>query len=144
MEHIEFEPSQAMESAKKILMMAAEAFKHRGKIRHLPSIRPAAVMAGFSVEQMKALFAKKNPDDPFQYLTDNIVNGRIRGVALFAGCKSTNRKDDSDVITIARELAKRDVLLMATGCNAIELAKAGFMALGSQSRKSTCLRKILL
>jgi len=125
--HIEFTPDRAKESAKKILMMAAEAFKHRGKIRPLPSIRPAAVMAGFSLEQMRALFAKKNPDDPFQYLTDSIVNGRIRGVALFAGCKSTNRKDDSDVITIARELAKRDVLLMATGCNAIELAKAGFM-----------------
>ena len=125
--HIEFTPDRAKESAKKILLLAAEAFKHRGKLRPLPSIRPSAVMAGFSIEQVKLLLSKKNPDDPFQYLVDSIVNGRIRGVALFAGCKSTRAKADSDVLTIARELAKRDVLLMATGCNAIELAKAGFM-----------------
>jgi len=125
--HIEFTPDHAKDSAKRILLMAAESFKHRGKIRPLPAIRPSAVMAGFSLEQITALLSKKNPHDPLQYLTDNIVNGRLRGVALFAGCKSTRAKDDSDVLVIARELAKRDVLLLATGCNAIELAKAGYM-----------------
>ena len=125
--HIEFTPDRAKESARKVLLLAAEAFKHRGKLRPLPPVRASAVMAGFSLEQIRALLSKKNSADPFQYLVDNIANGRVRGVALFAGCKSTHAKEDSDVITIARELAKRDVLLMATGCNAIELAKAGFM-----------------
>ena len=125
--HIEFAPDRAKSSARDILKMAMEAYRHRGKTKLLPTVKPAKVMAGFSVEQMKLLFSKKSPDDPFQYLVDNISNGRIRGVALFAGCKSTRAKDDQDVLTIAKELAKHSVLLMATGCNAIELAKAGFM-----------------
>ncbi len=125
--HIEFTPENAKTSARRILLLAAEAYQHRGKVRPLPPERPAAVMAGFSLEQIKALLAKKNSEDPFQFLVDAITSGRIRGVALFAGCKSTRAKEDSGVLTIAKELAKRDVLLLATGCNAIELAKAGFM-----------------
>jgi carbon-monoxide dehydrogenase catalytic subunit/CO dehydrogenase/CO-methylating acetyl-CoA synthase complex beta subunit len=125
--HIEFVPERAKASAREILLMAVEAFKHRGKTRLMVSPKPARVVAGFSLEQMKALFAKMNPDDPYQHLVDSIVTGKIRGVALFAGCKSTRAKDDQDVLKIAKELAKRDVLLLATGCNAIELAKAGFM-----------------
>jgi carbon-monoxide dehydrogenase catalytic subunit/CO dehydrogenase/CO-methylating acetyl-CoA synthase complex beta subunit len=125
--HIEFTPERAKASARDVLILAAEAYRHRGKMRRLPDVKPAAVMAGFSVEQIKELFSKKNPEDPFQFLVDCIVKGRIRGLALFAGCKNTRAKEDSDVLTIARELAKRDVLLLTTGCNAIELAKGGFM-----------------
>lgn len=125
--HIEFTPERAKESAKKVLLLAAEAYKHRGPVRHLPPSAPTAAMAGFSLEQIRDLLATKNPRDPFQHLVDVLVSGRIRGVALFAGCKNTWTHHDEDVLTIARELAKRDVLLMATGCNAIELAKAGFM-----------------
>ncbi len=125
--HIEFTPERARQSAREVLLMALEAYRHRGKTKLLPTVKGAKVMAGFSLEQMRDLLAKKNPDDPFQYLVDNIANGRIRGLALFAGCKNTRAKDDDDVLIIARELAKRGVLLLATGCNAIELAKAGFM-----------------
>jgi len=125
--HLEFTPDRARDSARRVLRLAAEAFKHRGRILSLPSLPPATVMAGFSVEQIRALLAKKNPEDPFQFLVDTLVDGRIRGVALFAGCKNVRTKADSDVLTIARELARRNVLLLATGCNAIELAKAGFM-----------------
>ena len=131
--HIEFTPDRARESAKEILLMAAEAFKHRGKTKLLPTVKTSRVVAGFSLEQIKELFSKKNKDDPFQFLVDNLVNGRVRGVALFAGCKSTKAKDDEDVLTIARELAKHSVLCLATGCNAIELAKAGFMDPGKTS-----------
>ncbi|MBE0518529.1 MAG: anaerobic carbon-monoxide dehydrogenase catalytic subunit [Thermoplasmata archaeon] len=125
--HIELTPGRARTSAKEILTIAAEAFKHRTETRTLPAAKPQRVVAGFSIEQMKQLFATKNPEDPFQHLVDGIMHGSIRGIALFAGCKSTKAKDDRDVLTIAKELLKRDVLVMATGCNAIELAKAGFM-----------------
>ncbi|MGQ9586934.1 MAG: acetyl-CoA decarbonylase/synthase complex subunit alpha/beta [Thermoplasmata archaeon] len=125
--HIEFTPERAKASAKEVLLMAAEAFKKRGKIRRLPMVKPSTVMAGFSLEQIKLLLSKKNPDDPVQYLVDNIANGRIRGLALFAGCKNIKAEQDEDVLAIARELVKRDVLILATGCNAVEFAKAGYM-----------------
>lgn len=125
--HIEFTPERARDSAREVLRMALDAYKHRGKIIRLPTVKGSRVMAGFSLEQIKDLLSKMNPDDPFQYLVDNIANGRIRGVALFAGCKNISAKEDDDVLTIARELASKSILLLATGCNAIELAKAGFM-----------------
>ncbi|UCE45068.1 MAG: anaerobic carbon-monoxide dehydrogenase catalytic subunit [Methanobacteriota archaeon] len=125
--HIEFTPDRARESAKQVLLLALEAYKQRGEMKRLPSVTPSKVVAGFSVEQMRELFSKKNPDDPFQYLVSNIMSGRIRGLALFAGCKNTRTEMDEDVLIMVRELVKRDVLVLATGCNAIELAKAGFM-----------------
>jgi acetyl-CoA synthase len=76
---------------------------------------------------MRELFSKANRDDPFQHLVSNILSGRIRGLALFAGCKNTRAEMDEDVLIIARELLKRDVLVLTTGCNAIEFAKAGFL-----------------
>ncbi|MEW5748672.1 MAG: acetyl-CoA decarbonylase/synthase complex subunit alpha/beta [Candidatus Thermoplasmatota archaeon] len=125
--HIEVVPERAKEAAREILSMAAEAFKRRGKVQRLPDIRPRRTVAGFSLEQMRHLFAAKKPDDPFQHLVDNIQSGNVRGLVLFAGCKSMRAKDNEDVITIARELLKKDVLVLTTGCNAIELARAGFM-----------------
>jgi carbon-monoxide dehydrogenase catalytic subunit/CO dehydrogenase/CO-methylating acetyl-CoA synthase complex beta subunit len=125
--HIEFTADRAKASAREVLLMAAEAYKRRGETRLLPEVTPSRVMAGFSVEQIKALLSKKRPDDPFQFLVDSIVEGRVRGLALFAGCKNTRTKEDEDVLTIGRELLKRDVLVLTTGCNAIEFAKGGFM-----------------
>jgi len=125
--HIEFTPERAKASAKEVLSMAIEAYKQRGKTRRLPQVKPSRVVAGFSLEQMKKLFATKSPSDPIQFLVDNIVKGRIRGLALFAGCKSMRSKEDRDVLIMVEELAKKDVLVLTTGCNAIELAKAGFM-----------------
>jgi acetyl-CoA synthase len=125
--HIEFTPDRARDSAREILLLALEAFKKRGTVRRLPSVPPSKVVAGFSVEQMRELFSKINPEDPFQYLVSSLVSGKVRGIALFAGCKNTRAAADGDVLTMVRELVKRDVLVMATGCNAIELAKGGFM-----------------
>jgi len=125
--HIEFTPDRARKSAREVLLLAAEAYKCRGKTTRLPTVKPEHTVAGFSVEQMKKLFATKNPDDPFQYLVDNIANGNVRGLVLFAGCKNMRAQDNEDVVVIARELLKKDVLVLTTGCNAIELAKAGFM-----------------
>ncbi|UCE92338.1 MAG: anaerobic carbon-monoxide dehydrogenase catalytic subunit [Methanobacteriota archaeon] len=125
--HIEVIPEHARESAREILLLALEAYKRRGDMRRLPTVTPAKVVAGFSVEQMRELFSKANPDDPFQHIVSNMMSGKVRGLALFAGCKNLRTEKDEDVITMVAELVKRDVLVLATGCNAIELAKAGFM-----------------
>jgi carbon-monoxide dehydrogenase catalytic subunit/CO dehydrogenase/CO-methylating acetyl-CoA synthase complex beta subunit len=125
--HIEVTPERARSAAKEVLLLALDAYKRRGVRKLLPTVRPSKVIAGFSVEQMRELFSKMNPDDPFQHLVRNIMSGRIRGLALFAGCKNTRAQVDEDVLTMVRELAKRDVLVLTTGCNAIELAKAGYM-----------------
>jgi hydroxylamine reductase (hybrid-cluster protein) len=60
-------------------------------------------------------------------LIDNIVNGRIRGIAGIYNCDSIlNQRDDTQVILV-KELIKNDVLVLFTGENAIDLAKAGLL-----------------
>lgn len=71
--------------------------------------------------------SKLNKEDPLKPLLDNIVNGNIQGVALFAGCSTTRVAQDHNFVTIARELARHNVLLLATGCGAGAFAKLGLM-----------------
>jgi carbon-monoxide dehydrogenase catalytic subunit len=58
-------------------------------------------------------------------LNDNIVNGRIRGVAAIVGCTNPKVPQDYTHITLARELIKRDVLVLTTGCATIACSKNG-------------------
>jgi hydroxylamine reductase (hybrid-cluster protein) len=55
-------------------------------------------------------------------LIDNIINGRIRGIAGIYNCSA----DDAQV-TLAKELIKNDVLVLFTGDNAADLAAADLM-----------------
>jgi len=60
-------------------------------------------------------------------LNDNIINGRIRGVAGVVGCTNPKVKQDSIHIELVKELIKNDVLVLQTGCSQISLAKAGLL-----------------
>ena len=58
-------------------------------------------------------------------LNDNIINGRIRGVAGVVGCTNPRVKHDWVHVEMVKELIKNDVLVVQTGCSQIALAKAG-------------------
>jgi carbon-monoxide dehydrogenase catalytic subunit len=58
-------------------------------------------------------------------LNDNIINGRIRGVAGVVGCTNPRIKQDWVHVELVKELIKNDVLVVQTGCSQIALAKAG-------------------
>jgi len=58
-------------------------------------------------------------------LNDNIINGRIRGVAGIVGCSNPKMQMDFNHITLAKELIKRDVLVLTTGCATIACSKQG-------------------
>jgi carbon-monoxide dehydrogenase catalytic subunit len=58
-------------------------------------------------------------------LNDNIINGRIRGVAGVVGCTNPRVKQDWLHVELVKELIKNDVLVLQTGCSQIALAKAG-------------------
>jgi carbon-monoxide dehydrogenase catalytic subunit len=117
----------AVESARKIVSLAIDAYKKRNpsKINLVDIVETA--YAGFSAEAIVGALSAIDKEDPLKPLLDNIVNGNIRGVALFAGCNNPNVVQDSAFITIATELAKNNVLLLATGCGAGAFAKAGLM-----------------
>lgn len=126
--HVELTPKTAEETARTILQLAAEAYLKRTPVEKVDAHPKASkVVAGFSVEQMIELFSKLHPEDPLGYFVDVLKIGKLRGVALFAGCKNLKTADRNDIITIARILLRHNILILATGCNAVEFASKGYM-----------------
>lgn len=126
--HVPLRLPTAGESARQIVKIAIEAYQRRNPLRvNIPDTRQTAV-AGFSAEAIVGALSLLNAEDPLQPLIDNIANGNVQGIALFAGCNSTQVPQDSAFVTMAKRLAANNVLLLATGCGAGALAKHGLMS----------------
>ncbi len=125
--HVEFEEEHAGEKAKEILRLAIEAFKKRdpAKVDIPPVVNDA--LAGLSAESIVKVLALLNPDDPLQPLIDNIVNGNILGVCLFAGCNDVKITQDKMFVDLVKELAAANVLILCTGCAAGSFARHGLL-----------------
>lgn len=125
--HIDFDVTRAMDTAKEIVRLAIETFKERDPARvKIPNVKNK-VVAGFSLEALLDIFAKVNPEKPIRVLVDAIMDGTLKGVALFAGCNNPKRPQDENHITIVKEMLKNDVFVVATGCSAQAFAKFGLM-----------------
>ncbi|GFP26962.1 anaerobic carbon-monoxide dehydrogenase catalytic subunit [Candidatus Hakubella thermalkaliphila] len=125
--HIEFSEEKARETALKIIRQGIEAFKQRDpKKVNIPPHQSTAV-AGFSTEAIVGALSQVNAEDPLKPLIDNIVNGNVLGVCLFAGCNNVRVPQDSGYIAMAKELASKNVLLLATGCGAGAFARQGLL-----------------
>lgn len=127
-QHIAFNTATAMDDAKKLISIAIEAYRHRDpKKISIPTERHKLV-AGFSLEALTAIFANICPDRPISVLTDAILSGQLKGVALMAGCNNLKRLQDESHIAVLKELVKNDVFVIATGCSAGAYAKFGLMS----------------
>lgn len=125
--HIEFSAESARETARKIIHEAIDAFKRRDPAKvTIPDITSSAVV-GFSTEAILSALALVNPDDPLKPLIDNIVEGNIFGVCLFAGCNTVKITQDANYIQMIKELARKNVLILATGCASGAFARHNFM-----------------
>ncbi len=122
--HIQFEEHAALESAKSILSHAIKNYKKRGKA-YIPKKEKLDVVVGFSHETINYMLGGRFRAS-YRPLNDNIINGRIRGVAAIVGCDNFKLSDEAHEI-IARELIKNNVLVVATGCAATSLGKAGLV-----------------
>jgi len=123
--HIEFDEHNAMESAKAIVKAAIDNFPNRGKNIDIPD-EQTDLVAGFSHETINYLLGGLFRAS-YRPLNDNIINGRIRGVAGVVGCNNPRVRHDDVHLTMVKELIKNDVLVLQTGCSAMACAKAGLM-----------------
>jgi carbon-monoxide dehydrogenase catalytic subunit len=89
----------------------------------IPKDKEKAV-GGFSFESINYMLGGRFRAS-FRPLNDNIINGRIRGVAGIVGCTNPKVPQDFTHTTLARELIKRDVLVLTTGCATIACGKQG-------------------
>jgi carbon-monoxide dehydrogenase catalytic subunit len=121
--HIEFHEHSPKECTDEIVIRAIGRFKSRKMPVEIPKIKNSGVH-GFSHEYINYMLGGTFRAS-YTPLNDNIINGRIRGVAGVVGCTNPRMKQDYVHVELVKELIKNDVLVVQTGCSQIALAKAG-------------------
>ena len=136
-ERINYKPEKAKEQAARLLEIAIANFKQRRvsvePIAQLP-IKEAVV--GFSTESiLESLGGTLEP------LLGAMKDGALRGVAGMVSC-TTLRDHGQDVHTIrmAKELIKRDILVLSMGCGNAALQVAGLCSLKAKEFAGEGLR----
>jgi carbon-monoxide dehydrogenase catalytic subunit len=132
-----FEPENAYATAKAIVRMAVENFPNRNKDRVFIPVEPVKVMTGFSVEAIQGALG-----GTWKPLIDLIAAGTIRGAVGIVGCNNPKVKHDFGHVTLSKELIKRDILCVETGCAAIASGKAGLLQPSAASLAGPGLRGV--
>jgi carbon-monoxide dehydrogenase catalytic subunit len=122
--HMEFSKSRALQTARDILREAILNFPNRGPV-DIPKDKMDLV-AGFSHEAINYMLGGRFRGS-YVPLNDNVINGRIRGVAAVVGCSNPKAACGDSHVKLVGELIANDVLVVQTGCSAIDGAKAGFL-----------------
>lgn len=122
--HMEFDEHHALTIAKNILKTAIDNYKNRGEV-HIPDEKEDLI-PGFSHEYINYMLGGSYRAS-FRPLNDAIMTGRIRGVAAIVGCNNPRSQHDYLHTKVVRELLKKDVLVVQTGCGAIASAKLGLL-----------------
>jgi len=124
--HIEMDDAAPLEAAKEIVRRAIDNYPNRAQSKvNIPS-QSVDLVAGFSHETIGYLLGGLFRAS-YKPLNDNIINGRIRGVAGVVGCTNARVKHEDVHTRLVKELVKNDVLVIQTGCSAMACAKLGLM-----------------
>ena len=124
--HIELNENNPLETAREIVRVAVLNFPNRKKAVAIPSGERVDMVVGFSHETISYVLGGLFRGS-YRPLVDNIINGRIRGLAGVVGCNNAKVTHDEGHVTLVKELIKHDVLVLQTGCSAIACAKEGLM-----------------
>jgi carbon-monoxide dehydrogenase catalytic subunit len=122
-QHIQFNEHDPKSCTDEIVIKAISRFKNRKMPIEIPKIVNTGVH-GFSHEYINYMLGGSFRGS-YTPLNDNIINGRIRGVAGVVGCTNPRVKQDYVHVELVKELIRNDVLVIQTGCSQIALAKAG-------------------
>ncbi len=121
-DHVKFELNNGMEQARKVVRLAIERYTMRNHDRVEIPGEPVDIMTGFSNEALlEALGGTLTP------LIDAIKAGKIRGVVGIVGCNNPKYKHDYCNVNLSRELIKKDILVIVTGCVTTAAGKAGLL-----------------
>lgn len=124
-EHIALEEDKPSECTDEIVIKAISRFKNRSAAVQIPNIKNIGIH-GFSQEYIKYMLGGSFRAS-YAPLNDNIINGRIRGVAGVVGCTNVRVRQDWVHVELVKELIKNDILVLLTGCAQISMAKAGLL-----------------
>ncbi|MEW6101007.1 MAG: anaerobic carbon-monoxide dehydrogenase catalytic subunit [Candidatus Omnitrophota bacterium] len=124
--HIEFKTDKAYATAKEIIKLAVENYSNRNKERVSIPKEEMDLVAGFTKEIVFQILGGRYRAT-YKPLNDAIISGRLRGLAGVVGCNNPKQTHDYFHTTLVKELIKRDVLVLQTGCSAIACAKQGLL-----------------
>jgi anaerobic carbon-monoxide dehydrogenase catalytic subunit len=125
-EQITYDAANGYEHARSLIRAAIDNYARRDRGRmHIPK-ESMDIVAGFSNETIFHMLGGRFRST-FRPLNDAIIDGRIRGVAGIVGCSNPKVLADNQHVRLARELIRRNVLVLETGCSAIACAKAGLL-----------------
>jgi len=127
--HIQLEEHDPRECTDEIVIKAITRFKNRKKTIQIPRNKTTGVH-GFSFEYINYMLGGSFRGS-YTPLNENIINGRIRGVAGVVGCTNPRSKQDHSHVELVKELIRNDVLVLQTGCSQMALAKAGLTGPGA-------------
>jgi carbon-monoxide dehydrogenase catalytic subunit len=138
-DRIDYEPEAANEQAAQLLQMAIDNFKdRRASIEPITGLPMKEAVVGFSTESIVAALGGKL--DP---LLDAIKDGTLRGVVGLVSCTSL-RDNGQDVhsVRVAKELIKRDILVLSLGCGNGAMQVAGLCSPDAKELAGPGLKKI--
>ncbi|MHB8126157.1 MAG: anaerobic carbon-monoxide dehydrogenase catalytic subunit [Desulfitobacteriaceae bacterium] len=119
---IPYQPAEVDAIADKLINLSIENYKKRkGKIAaKVPKITQKAI-AGFSTEAVLGVLGGK-----LDTLIDVIVAGKIKGIVALVSCSTIrNGPQDWNTVNLAKELIKKDILVVSAGCGNHALEVAG-------------------
>ncbi|MDL1959739.1 MAG: anaerobic carbon-monoxide dehydrogenase catalytic subunit [Deltaproteobacteria bacterium] len=137
--HIQFDEHRALEVAREIIMRAINRYPERGK--HFIPVHQMDLVAGFSHENIDYTLGGHFRAS-YKPLNDNIINGRIRGVAAIVGCDNYRVLEEVH-IELAKELIANDILVLATGCAATGMGRAGLLSPEALNLAGDGLKEVL-
>ena len=137
-ECFDYEPDAAEEVARKVIDIAIENFKQRSKTGVHKVERKQKIVVGFSPEAiLKALGGKLDA------LLEAIKSGDVKGVVALVSCTTLkNGPHDVNTVTVAKELIKRNILVLSMGCGNAALQQAGLTSMDALELAGERLRAV--
>lgn len=135
--HVSFKPETARIQAREIIETAIAAYEERDQSRVEIPCEPVDIMTGFSNESLLAAMGGE-----LTPLLDAVKSGAIRGFAAIVGCNNPKIQQDSLNVGLAKELIKRDILVLVTGCVTTAAGKAGLLSLDGKEMAGPGLQSI--
>jgi len=118
---LNYTPERAKDIAKELINIAIENFIGRKDKPSAPSSHKQDAIVGCSIEAVLGVLGGSL--DP---LLDAIKNGTVKGVVALVSCTTlTNGPQDALSIAVAKELIKRDILVLSAGCGNAALQVGG-------------------
>ena len=138
--HIPLDEHEPLKCTDEIVIKAITRFKTRKMPIQIPH-KVSTGIHGFSYEYITYMLGGSFRGS-YTPLNENIINGRIRGVAGVVGCTNPRSKQDFSHVELVKELIRNDVLVLQTGCSQVALAKAGLTVPGAAAMAGPGLAEV--